>query len=487
MINRNAPNMSLGPTSQSSTPDQANLKESWLKCPNCGASYDKPRHFCPQCHHYSSSWWDPNRKGKKRPHLKRNLIIAGLCVSLLVFLTFYWLAPYIPNPLVLLRQPGEGLSALSETDGWTGYGKDPANTRYIAHAPALAGRIRWSLVLGKEPTESLPAVADGVLYVGGYFKIYALKAATGELIWETETTGPVHSSPTVADSLVYVGLLDGRVLALSRSTGRIEWEYKTNNFIFSSPTLVGNRLYIGSGDQAIYALNAQTGQLIWKTSTEGRIQFAPAVQDDVLYVPSSDRSLYVLSAKSGAKRLRFRTYRDIIDAPVVANKLVYFVTRDGGLYTIRHKAREVPGQYQVKWMWTQLWLWRLPVPPPRPQAGARWRSDPKNRWMGFTSSPAVTPDALYLGDRLGWFYARDALKGEPLWEFRTRSRISASPLVLEDKVYFGAMNGNLYALNRHEGELDWKLSLKAPIKLSPVYAAGLLFLRTEDGALHAIE
>ncbi|MBW2142151.1 MAG: PQQ-binding-like beta-propeller repeat protein, partial [Deltaproteobacteria bacterium] len=86
-----------------------------------------------------------------------------------------------------------------------------------------------------------------------------------------------------------------------------------------------------------------------------------------------------------------------------------------------------------------------------------------------------------------WFYARDALEGKPLWEFRTRSRISASPLVLGDKVYFGAMDGKLYALNRHEGELDWKLSLKAPVKLSPVYAANLLFMRTEDGKLHAIE
>ncbi|MBW2140889.1 MAG: hypothetical protein JRG97_07430, partial [Deltaproteobacteria bacterium] len=86
-----------------------------------------------------------------------------------------------------------------------------------------------------------------------------------------------------------------------------------------------------------------------------------------MYASSSDRSIYSLSAKSGAQRLRFRVYRDLVDAPVVANKLVYFVSRDGGLYTIRHETREIPGQYQLKWIWMQLWLWRMPVPPPPPQ------------------------------------------------------------------------------------------------------------------------
>ncbi|MBW1708646.1 MAG: PQQ-binding-like beta-propeller repeat protein [Deltaproteobacteria bacterium] len=478
--------MSLGPSSKTPPYSATEPRGSWLKCPNCGAVYDKPRHFCSKCHYYSSSWWAP-KESRKRPHWKRRIIISAVLISLIAFLVIRWFSPFIPNPLVLIRQSGINLTSLIGTGEWTSFAGNPAHTRYIPNAAPLEGRIRWSLALGDEPTESLPAIADGVLYVGGHFKVYAMEAATGKLIWEATTTGPVHSSPAIAHSLVYVGLLDGRVLALNQSTGQVKWEYQTENFIFSSPTVVGNMLYIGSGDQSIYALNAKTGELIWKTLTGGRIQFAPAVRNGVVYASSSDRSIYSLSAKSGAQRLRFRVYRDLVDAPVVANKLVYFVSRDGGLYTIRHETREIPGQYQLKWIWMQLWLWRMPVPPPPPQAGARWRSKPKNRWMGFTSSPAVTPDALYLGDRLGWFYARDALEGKPLWEFRTRSRISASPLVLGDKVYFGAMDGKLYALNRHEGELDWKLSLKAPVKLSPVYAANLLFMRTEDGKLHAIE
>ncbi|MBW2060703.1 MAG: PQQ-binding-like beta-propeller repeat protein [Deltaproteobacteria bacterium] len=478
--------MNLRSESEALVASSSQITGGWLVCPNCGASYKTPHHFCSQCHYYTSSWWAPEGLAKKRSRWKLQLILAVLVLLLIIYLA--WTSPFVPNPFVLFRQPASDWASLSSPDEWTGYARDTAHTRYVPFLVSpLHGRIRWSLTLGEEPTESLPAVADGVLYVGGYFKVLALEAATGKQIWQTETTGPVHSSPVIADTLLFMGLLDGRIMALERSTGQLKWEYQTGNFIFSSPAVVNNILYIGSGDQAIYALSAQTGELIWKTMTEGRVQFAPALRDGVLYVSSSDRSLYSLGAKTGAQRLRFRTYRDLVDAPVVANKLVYFVTREGRLYTIKHEAREVPGQYPFKWIWMQLWLWRLPVPPPPPQAGAMWRTLPKHAWFGFTSSPAVTPEALYLGDRRGWFYARDALKGEPLWEFRARSRIPAAPLVLGDTVYFGSVDGKLYALDRHKGKLLWKLSLGAPINTSPVYAAGLLFQRTEDGKIHAIE
>jgi outer membrane protein assembly factor BamB len=180
-------------------------------------------------------------------------------------------------------------------------------------------------------------------------------------------------------------------------------------------------------------------------------------------------------------------FRDIAGSVAVANNLVYFVSRDGYLYTIRHGTREIPGQYQLKWLWMQFWLWGLPVPPPRPQAGAAWRSSPKYRWRGFKFAPAVTPEALYVGDRIGFFYARSAIDGSSLWDLWVGSPASAAPLALGETVYFATEDGSLKALSRKEGQLLWNLRLSAPVIVGPVYGADLLFVRTKDGGIHAIE
>ncbi len=472
-------------TSNSLPAPPSREEDGWLLCPNCGVTYGEPQFFCQRCHYYSPSWWTYPNGIRPRSRWRRRILLLCLLFAFLGYLT-YLCRSFIPNPIVILRQPTSKLNSLSSSGEWAVYAHNSAHTRYVPRASPLDGRVRWSLDLG-ESTSSAPAVKDGTLYVGGQFKVHAIEAATGRHIWETKTTGPVHSSPAVAGPLMFLGLLDGEILALERSTGDLRWNYQTKNFVFSSPTVVDGVLYTGSGDGAIYALDANTGQFIWSTQTGGAVLSAPTVKDGILYAPSSDRRLYSLSAKTGALRLRFRMYWSFVDSAVVANNLVYFVTSDGRLYTLRHGTREYPGQYKMLWMWLQFWLWRLPVPTPPSQPGSNWRTSPKIPRIGFVSSPAVTPEALYVGDRQGWFYAKDAVKAEPLWEFKVGSAILASPLVLGEHVYFGSEDGNLYALDRHKGEFLWKVSLGAPIKVSPVYAAGLLFVRTEDGRLYAVE
>jgi outer membrane protein assembly factor BamB len=44
--------------------------------------------------------------------------------------------------------------------------------------------------------------------------VYCLGAETGNVIWEYRTAGPVSSSPTVVDGVVYIGSTDRRVYAL---------------------------------------------------------------------------------------------------------------------------------------------------------------------------------------------------------------------------------------------------------------------------------
>ena len=75
-------------------------------------------------------------------------------------------------------------------------------------------------------TESSPAVANGVVYIGSDDNnVYALNASTGALLWSYNTGNAVGASAAVANGVVYVGTYQGNVDALNASTGALLWDY----------------------------------------------------------------------------------------------------------------------------------------------------------------------------------------------------------------------------------------------------------------------
>ena len=64
---------------------------------------------------------------------------------------------------------------------------------------------------------SSPALANGVVYIGGNQNLYALDAATGKVLWTYATGNTIQSSPAVVDGVVYVGSNDENVYAFGLS------------------------------------------------------------------------------------------------------------------------------------------------------------------------------------------------------------------------------------------------------------------------------
>ena len=457
----------------------------WLVCPNCGAESDKPRYVCLQCNYLSSDWGDLPNKSIWARYRKRIFLLAAFITFLLVVLAY---SGYLPNPFSMISKFSSESTDNLDPGIWASYGNGPGHTRYKPVANPLVGRIKWSRTLDEEITDSEPAVVDGTVYLGGHFKVHALNAETGEHIWQFKTTGLVHSSPAIERNLVIVGLTDGKILAIDRKSGELDWTLQTGNLIVGSPTIYRGILYFGSGDKYLYSIDTATGKIFWKVHAEGRIDHAAAVFKDIVYLPSENLNLISLGARTGALRFRYSVFRnDVRDAPVAANGMVYYVTGTGMLHTIRHGTRVIPGEYQFKYLWLQFWAWGLPVPKPRPRSGVMWRFMAHNMYRGFHYAPAVAPDLLYIGDQWRWLYAIDAVKGNPVWEYKSRRPIATSPLVAGNEVYFAGKKGTLYSLNRKTGDLLWRLKLGSPPITSPIYADGVIFIRTQDGKLHAIE
>ncbi|GAI35066.1 unnamed protein product, partial [marine sediment metagenome] len=90
----------------------------------------------------------------------------------------------------------------------------------------------------------------------------------GTLKWVFPTDGAIHSSPAVANGIVYIGSRDFKLYALDAATGAKRWEYKTGSWIESSPSIVNDVVYFGSNDGKLYALDAHNGEKLWDFKTK---------------------------------------------------------------------------------------------------------------------------------------------------------------------------------------------------------------------------
>jgi outer membrane protein assembly factor BamB len=267
---------------------------------------------------------------------------------------------------------------------------------------------------------SSPAIANGVVYFGGYGGyMYAVDARTGLRKWQTTTRGfpdeedAMVSSPAIYNGTVYIGSCDGHMYALDVETGQERWAFRTEGLIFSSPAIDAGTLYFGSGDDYLYAVNSQTGQEAWRFQTMGQIGATPAIADGTVYFRATDGLAYAVDGQNGLLKWTFPVRDKLISSPAVANGIVYYGT-ESGLYALDSQT----GQ--------ELWFFETGT--------------------SVASSPVIADGVVYFGSDGGHLFAADARTGQSKWYFRTGNRANPAPVVA-DGVVFAFGDGYLYALS----------------------------------------
>lgn len=163
------------------------------------------------------------------------------------------------------------------------------------------GSILWQFTAGGVLFSS-PAIIDETLYVGsGTEKTYAIDINDGSLKWVSSlATDSVWGSPSIANGIIYISDLRGRIQALNALDGNLIWFFDTNSSPssnYSSPSTANNVVYFGSSNKNIYAINALSGELLWQYSTGGAILSSPIIVDGIVFVGSADGKMYALGGE----------------------------------------------------------------------------------------------------------------------------------------------------------------------------------------------
>ena len=188
------------------------------------------------------------------------------------------------------------VKADSEPHNWLNHGRTWTEQRFSTLEGInreTVGRLKlaWHLDLpSRRGLEATPLVVDGRLYTTGtWSRVYAVDAATGNLLWEYDPQVPaqaaidaccdvVNRGVAVWGDKVYVGTLDGRLIALDADTGKPAWSVQTTPTdlpytITGAPRIVAGKVLIGNGGAEfnargfVSAYDARTGELAWRFYT----------------------------------------------------------------------------------------------------------------------------------------------------------------------------------------------------------------------------
>ncbi len=308
---------------------------------------------------------------------------------------------------------------------WSEFGFAPSGGRYNPREHILnptnvsALKVLWSAQDGSFPFTA-PAVVDGVVYSG----TNAFDAATGKLLWATNSGG---LSPAISKGTAYIDTQNG-LCAYAAANGTNLW-CAENNYLPDAPSgaaLVDGIVYFGSALGSVFAIDASTGAPLWSAPISAdNAASSPAVSNGVVYI-NGDR-LFAFDAKTGAQLWSSSILKGT-SSPAVVGGVVYC---SGGVLAAFNA-----------------------------ETGAvLWSESPGGPTSILGDSPAVAKNVVYVGASVpgqhgsfsGMLYALNAKTGKTIWSASVASGITSSPAVANGVVYVGSDDGALYAFSAKTG------------------------------------
>lgn len=372
---------------------------------------------------------------------------------------------------------------------WTSYGGNPEHQIYTNEKLTAPLGVLWKYVTttyaGRDGNHAGAVVQNGTLYFASKNTLYAVDTVSGEKKWqvpEADSSDPnlplITATPAVSGEFVYAPMSDGTMVAYQTVDGSQLWAFKTGATVRSAPMVVGDALYFGSDDDFVYCIDARTGELRWKSNERGKdlklsddAVGSPVFYNNVIYINSSDMKLWAFQADTGRLIWQQRMNGPSVDiSPVALNNRIYMAAGNS-IYQFRLR-------------------------------GGNYRTFPLQQWVegDISTTPIITEDFWFFGDRSGHFHAFDSTghpaknpDGKP-WKIKLEGKPQGAPVMTADTIYVTTDKGFVYGIDIEKGQITWTYRSEAPKGIEPLYSYyairaplavdnGHLYVVGDDGTL----
>lgn len=316
--------------------------------------------------------------------------------------------------------------------------------------------VVWKVTVEKGAFDGTPVIAEGVVYLGDMDgKVYAWKLTDGKEIWSRKFESGFIASPALRDGLLFIGDIDGKFYALDTKTGEPKWTFAAEGEIDNGANFWRDNVLFGSQDANLYCLNAESGKLVWKFAIQDQIRCMPTVVGDRSFVAGCDSTLHIIDLTQGKEAASVPIEAPTGVTPAVLGENVYFGTEGGAFFAVDWK-----------------------------EAKVTWKAEDKGSSQPYRSAPAVQDGIVVVGSRSRSVQAFASKTGDERWSFATKQRIDSSPVIVGERVFVGAADGRLYALNLKDGKQTWEYQATGGFTGSPAVADGKLVIATDRGVVY---
>lgn len=293
--------------------------------------------------------------------------------------------------------------------------------------------------------------------------IYGIEDGSGDVRWTYDTrqdAGPAqfHGDPAVVGDLVLTGSDTAEpsfFYALRAATGELVW--KTNVDVIESDVAIADGLAIGQtfyGD--FVALDVETGERRWRIAADerrcGRRPQAPAVSAGTVFLGAPDGTVKAVRARDG--EVLWSRERGCLSTPLLHWRgAVWGGSPDGNVWALDPETGELRGQLDVGGR-----PHGRPVPVGEStlvvqvgQAEAvgidaqslepRWRYRAENELS--SPRPHDLAGLAVVGDSEGNVFALDPRDGSEAWSVRVEGTVRGIGSA-KGKLYVGTLGGRIY-------------------------------------------
>lgn len=360
---------------------------------------------------------------------------------------------------------------------WPTYMQNNMNHGYSESPAPIDNSILWTApVTGLFHEFPTPVVVDGVVFYtadsigyGTTDSLYALNAATGELIWKYDT-GYADDAVTVSGELVYSAA--DSIFCIDALTGLKIWASGEADRGGSTPLVDNGRVFCGT-DAAGYmdsskvcCLDAINGSVIWADTLYGNQASCMALSNSLVIIPTYEGYLYALDPATGEIMWENHDsqggYWD--SSPALVDGIAYISGFDGVCRGI-----DVTSGVTV---------WEAPLTP-------GGMSD------HLTATPACFDDNIFFGNQTDAFYCIDMATGDNIWTVPGNQH--GSPGIADGLIFYGetiAVNDSarVVALDAEDGSEVWSYKTSCSFigfQGSPSITDGVMYYPCTDGNLYA--
>lgn len=327
-----------------------------------------------------------------------------------------------------------------------------------------------------------PTISGDKLFTkAGYYspEFYCLQASTGKYIWGIELGEGGPSPAVLHNGVLLINTESCTLYALDAATGNLLWSHWLSNYLFSTPTAIGNNVfavYSHGGKPVLVSFDLRTGNFNWMRTVDNESIASPVVEGNEVHVASRNGTYYIFNKETGAPILTSTSSAfKAVSSPTITENNIYLTAAIDGtekLIELDRKTLKVTKKYATP-------LDALNCP-------SDWSMD-LNDLMNFNGShPIVYKNKVVIvTDRFN-IMAFDAVSEKMLWKQPCETKSNQIPIVANNTVVIGKTTGEIISYDILTGQPKVLQSRKSSIDSQPVTSNGFLFVAAA-GVLHVIK